>query len=179
MATVTHTPTGAGDLTEFTNQYPASTYHWDKVDDAASDGNSTYIYSTAAAYKTDLYTHSPTLLGGKINSVVLHAVARKPYSVGSAVTLKNAIKVGGTVYYGAENTLAYSASYADYTTTYTTSPATGGPWSWSEIYTMQIGVAEYAQDSRYAGYVTRVYAVTDYTLETVRSNFAMGDCGVF
>ena len=61
MTTLYLRPNLTGDETSIGNQYPASTYHWDKVDEATTDEDTTYVYETGLSYLRDLYKLKSTL----------------------------------------------------------------------------------------------------------------------
>jgi hypothetical protein len=141
-------PNAAGDLTQFPTQFPASGSHYDKVDEATSDGDSTYIQTDSAAstLRTDLF-NLPSGTGGSniIDDVVvkINAEALPGFSPAKAAT---AIKTNSVQYNGALNTL--TQSYTVYSTTYVTNPNTGSAWTWAQIDALQTGT--YAQSQYYA-----------------------------
>ncbi|GAI22270.1 unnamed protein product, partial [marine sediment metagenome] len=54
-STETLRPSAAGDETEVSEQEPATGEHWDKVDEATSDGDSTYVSTKNDLWQEDLY----------------------------------------------------------------------------------------------------------------------------
>lgn len=176
--TETLRPNASGDLTEFSGQYPVPSSHYDKVDEAISDGDSTYIYvlSTVSASKTDLFNIPDSAIpdGATINSVTIYFVARTiDVGYGTSAPFKNSLKTGGTVYY---EPLSYyvGGSYVLHGYTWTTNPKTGVAWTKADINALQIGVNgnrgvwydDYGvpqyEDSR----CTQVYVKIDYTAVT-------------
>jgi len=74
--TVNLVPNGAGDYTNIAQQFPATTFHWDKVDDppATPDDDATRVYTASEAWQKDAYeledlTISPDSI---INSVTVY-----------------------------------------------------------------------------------------------------------
>ena len=178
MTTLTLRPTGAGALTEWTSQYPASGAHWEKVDESVADDDTTYIYSQGTP--TDLFSITPSVLGGKINSVAVTVrVYPEGYNAGEDAHAWGAVRTHDTTYYSSASQNFTYHTYTNLTFTWTTNPNTSSAWTWSEIYTMQIGLKTQINSTVPTVRCTQVYATVDYTVETVKSNFAMGDCGVF
>jgi hypothetical protein len=160
MATEILRPNAAGDETAITAQYPSSTAHWDKVDEAVADDDATYVSNSTTTYRRDLYnlpTHS--VGSGVINSIrIVFAVK---CVTGSGWYAKPSQKSGTTVSDGdiqnGEHTDYYECSQ-----TYTTNPATGNAYTWDEIDSLQIGVV--IKGERQDGcYCTQVYVEVDYT----------------
>ena len=72
-ATETLRPNAAGDETSITFQYPASTEHWDKVDEAVADDASTSVREEGTNYKRDLYNLPAHSAGsGTINKITVY-----------------------------------------------------------------------------------------------------------
>ena len=46
-------PDGVGDYTNISSQSPGSGYHWDKVDEAVADDDTTYIYTNSLTQQKD------------------------------------------------------------------------------------------------------------------------------
>jgi len=181
MPTVTYRPTGPGDLTEFASQYPASGEHWDKVDEVTADDLTTHIAYTGAGSPTDLFSISPTVLGGKITSVKVYidATARVVTSVAWGV-----VKTGGTAYpHATPQVIYYSGSDefggAELMFEWLINPGTSSAWSGGEIYTMQFGVKVHPYVSFQPVKVTKVYMTVDYTVENIKSNVNVGESGFF
>jgi hypothetical protein len=175
MSTLTLRPNGAGDLTGIYGQYPWSTYHWDKVDEATSDDDATYVDGQDAGGhdSQDLYAlPDHTTESGTINSVKVYVNTRAPGSSPHSATL---IKTNATVYTGTHT--ATGTSYALISTTYTTNPNTTSAWTWAEIDALQAGVLlDYVAPSYDAARCTQVYVEVDYTiLPPVPTSLNIGD----
>ncbi|MFH0914678.1 MAG: hypothetical protein V1849_05285, partial [Chloroflexota bacterium] len=98
--TVIVRPVGFGDDTEIQAQYPASGFHWDKMDDVTPDDDATYVRATSSAYRRDLYQIADTAADmGVITRVTVYF--RFAGSAGTGYA-KAAIQTYGRVYEGAE-----------------------------------------------------------------------------
>jgi len=150
MATLYLRPTAAGDETNIASQCPDETYHWDKVDEASPDDNTTYVATSNVAYERDLYTLEDVSQSGAINWI-------KIWARGAAVSgaIRTAIKTGGTAYDGSDNSISGS-TWTDCSTQYTTNPQAGGAWTWTQLNALQAGV------SIAAAWCTQVYVEVDY-----------------
>jgi len=159
MATLILRPTAAGDKTEITSQYPASTYHWDKVDEVSPDEDATHIY-TSAAYpgQTDLFNLENTALAGTINWIKIWIRCCKNTYIAYART---AIKTEGTVYESSD--ISLTVNWTDYSTQYTANPSTGLAWTWTQLNALQGGVSLFAL-SGYIADCTQVYVEVDYSV---------------
>ena len=160
-STETLRPNAAGDETNIASQYPASNYHWDKVDEETTDDDSTYVYSNSTSYTRDLYSLSNPAGSGTINFIKVH-YRFKRYSAGTGY-LTPAIKTGGTVYEGSEDTET-AGSYKDGSYQWTTNPKTGVAWTWNDLTNLQAGIK--IKESPGGGHQTRctqVYVEVNYT----------------
>ncbi|NMB82938.1 MAG: hypothetical protein GYA14_14090 [Ignavibacteria bacterium] len=137
---ITLRPTSDGDSKEC-SIYPTSpTTHYDKVDEATSDSDSTYIYASSMLdiiSKLDLF-NKPDITGNlKISQVKVYAKAKKQSGTTATYQVCLSIKIGGTVYNSSFSTT--TTSYANYSNVWTTNPYTGNPWNWEDINNLQIG----------------------------------------
>ena len=175
--TETLRPNGSGSETSIDTQYPSSGSHWDKVDEASPDEDSTYVENKNGAvysYQRDLYAIQDHLVGsGNINKVTI--TARQKHNSPSGSGLKISLKTHGAVY--DYDYTAYTQSvWHDISHEMTVNPYTGVAWTWAEIDALEAGVSlggsTYSPDwSR----VTQVYVVVNPTsAETLRPN-AAGD----
>lgn len=163
MATVYIRPTGAGDETNIGAQVPASSSHWDKVDEVTPDDATTTVYDTSGSYTRDLYALADLVYLGTINWIKVWARCLLSSSCGA----KTAIKTGGTAYDG--SAFHTSGSWANSSTQYLTNPQAGGAWTWTQINALQAGVSlqsVYVKTWDYA-YCTQVYVEIDYNLSRV------------
>lgn len=142
--TETLRPNGAGSETAITTQYPASTEHWDKVDEETPDDGTTYVSAGSAfVWQRDLYALPDHTGSGTINSVTVYA--RLKDDAGSRSTGKISIRTNGTTY----DTSAYAltTSWANFSNVWTTNPNTSSAWTWDEIDALEAGISLYKTES--------------------------------
>jgi hypothetical protein len=129
-------PNGVGDETNIANVTGAST-HWGAV----SDSNDTsYVSTKSTSYQRDLYQLADVASNLYPCPIISVTVYFRITNTGGTTNAKPAFKIGGVVYNGTEQTYS-GASFVNKTQTYTTSPASGAEWSWSEIDSMQVGIS--------------------------------------
>ena len=160
MAVETLRPNAAGDTTDIQAQYPVSTFHYDKVDEAVSDGDTTYvyIYSDDAWSKYDLYNLPSHSIGsGTINSIKIYCVCKE----WGVAYCRIKLKTGGAEYDNGSD-LALTSSWVSYSNQWNTNPKTSSAWTWTDIDALQIGVYLKGEAAT-AGYCTQVYVEVDYT----------------
>lgn len=175
MATEILRPNAAGDETNIHQQYPNSTYHWDKVDEETAD-ETTFVYDSTQddVYYRDLYNLPAHSVGsGTINSITVYARAKGASSINQA-SLKIALKTNGTPYESSE--IQVTGSYDNYSEQWDTNPATELAWTWDEIDALQIGVAirRCYTGIGYSTRVTQVYVEVDYTAPTAKTSSDSG-----
>lgn len=158
-ATETLRPNAAGDETSISFQYPTSTYHWDKVDEATADEASTYVYTNSISGQRDLYNLPAHSGSGTINSITVYV--RCATSVGYGY-LYVAMRTGGTTYQGSIETA--DTSWANFSKQWTQNPDTETAWTWDDIDALQIGVKLYIDNVAYINRCTQVWVVIDYTV---------------
>ncbi len=137
---IIYRPNAAGDETNIVSQFPASGDHWDKVDEASSDGDSTYVYTDLDPWEEDLYhipNHSTQTAGGDINYVEVFMVSRAT-SNATQLSAYVHMKTNGVEYSGFSENL--STSYDTYSYAWNINPQTSNRWTWNEIDNLQIGV---------------------------------------
>ena len=168
-------PIGTGDETEVKSQSPATGDHWDKVDEASSDGDSTYIYTPDSNYQEDLYNtanHSTQTAGGDIQYVEVFMVSR----VSANITQESAyvhIKTNGAEYNGTSENL--SANYTQYSESWNTNPQSGSPWIWSEVDNLQTGVGMRKAGAAIDSLCTQVYADINFDAPELSGNTPADD----
>ena len=176
MTTLNLTATGAGDNTEWPSQSPSSGAHWDKI--AADGADFIYIGGKGDTYYLDLFTATPSVMGGQISNV---RVTVKVFQYGGSAYIKCAVKTHGTTYYGTETSIAgLDWSPDTYYYNWATNPNTAAQWTWSEVYAMQFGIAgkkTLGGESDEICYY--VYATVTYTESTSSTNVPVGDFGIF
>jgi len=177
MATLTLRPDAAGDLTEWQTQFPAATFHWDKVDEAGADDDTTYIIDDreTADMEYDLFNLPASgVSAGTILSVTVYFRAERSGwgSVGAV------LKTGGTR--SSVDMLsaggAADGAYVNFNYEWTVNPTTTDPWTWAEIDALQIGVASWAGGGQWVK-CTQVYVVVDYIVSQAVGEGAVGIAG--
>jgi len=167
-------PNAAGDKTNILEQFPVTGDHWDKVDEATSDNDSTYVQSNSADWEEDLYnlTDHTAPSGATINYVKVYMVVRS-LKTPSGPSAYVHIKTNGAEYIGGMGEQV-TTSYATYSYEWTTNPSTNTTWTWSEIDNLQAGVGLMRAlgtgggSGRYTR-CTQVYVEVNYTEETYDS----------
>ena len=168
MATETLRPNAAGDVTTISNQGPSEGFHWDKVDEASSDGQATTVRTSAetTADEYDLYNLPASSGSGTISSVRVYIRCKYDRLYGDKLAYTK-IKTGGTEYTG--NEIDMTTGFVAYNTEYVENPNTTTAWTWADIDALQIGVrlsvsggGESSGDYT-DGYCTQVYVEVDYT----------------
>ncbi len=140
---------------------PATAY--DKVDEASSDGNTTYIEArnTTSPVLFDYnYTGSAS---GTISSVSVKVVVKKSSFTWAARKIRAVLRIGGANYESYTSNIGNW--YNTYTFTWTANPATGNAWSWSDIKSNGVGSIEAFGVKSFSAYssayprVTKIYLV--------------------
>jgi hypothetical protein len=146
-------PNAAGDSTTWTSQYPNSTYHYDKVDEATSDDDSTYIRTNPTgtpSAKTDLYNIPDTAIpdDAVVDSITVFSRCRSEDGSFPG-QCKETLKTGGTGYVGDTHS-SIPTGYTLYSSSWALNPKTGLAWTKTDINALQIGVIGYnGQDPDY------------------------------
>ena len=160
VETETLRPDAAGDETNIASQLPVSGEHWDKVSDETPDGDSTYVYTSSAAWQEDLYNIADHSTGAStINYVKVYMECRAEASP-TQTSVYVHIKTNGVEYNGSEETM--TTSYATYSNQWDYNPQTGEAWTWDEIDALQIGVGLREPTSGQNTNCTQVYAEVNY-----------------
>ncbi len=152
-------PNAAGDETSIPSQYPASTYHWDKVDEEVADDDTTFVYNAAEeSWTRDLYALPDHSVGsGTINKITIYLRIHRQYSDD---LVRACLKTGGTVYESG-NLGSTTGSWHLVSWEQTTNPKTSAAWTWDDIDALQIGANIYSDSGLTK--VTQVYVVIPYT----------------
>jgi hypothetical protein len=157
-------PNGAGVETSIPHQAPDSGYHWDKVDEAIADGETTYAYQHSldgGEWHRDLYALPGHTGSGTITGVTVHYRGIANYSHGARASIRT-----HNMTYDGTNT-GFDASWITQFHTWSNNPYTGAPWTWDEIDALEagvnIGVAGYTT-AQYLVKCTQVYVEVEYTL---------------
>ena len=163
VTTITLRPTGAGYSTMWPSQYPAYGSHWDKLDEAPTDENSTYIGLGSLGEVLDLFTHDGYVGDGDISEVRLLVRGCNNAGGSSYSWWKGALRISGTNYYGSEVNYATTIPYTTWTWTWTTNPATTIAWRWSDIEALQFGIAARNGTGGDTTRCTQIYLEIDFT----------------
>jgi len=159
-------PNGAGNETNVTSQFPATTYHWDKVDEVSPDEDSTYVFTSNNGYLRDVYAiENPSSYapGDTITNVRVTARCKEITSGGK---IKLSVRTNGVDYLGAEQ--AITDAYVDYIEDWAVNPNTGTTWTNLEIETLEAGVS-ITNDDGNASHSTQVFVTLTYTEGTTTS----------
>ena len=154
--TVTLVPDGPGDYTNIASQLPASTAHWDKVDDSpgSPDDDTTYVYTASATQEKDAYNlaYNPLLNNSTINSVTVY-FRHKPTT---SAYVQPFLRLGSAETAGTEryNTSGTWAIYSE-----VLGRPGGGSWTPSDIAALQVVVGLRTSTSR----CTQIYVEVNYT----------------
>jgi hypothetical protein len=152
-------------------QFPASpTTHYDKVNEALTDKDTTYILATGNNLKDVFSLQNPPTSDWLISSIELAIYARQ---TSGNERIRAILVIGGNTYNGSLVTPPASLTYTRYTDTWTSNPATGSAWTWADIASLQAGVWSEAQGA-WGGQlqVTQIYVTiksyfTDATPSTI------------
>jgi hypothetical protein len=173
--TIIYRPNAPGDRTDLKTQYPDTGEHWDKVDEATSDGDSTYVASGENKWKKDLYNipdHSTQTAGGSINYVEVYMVTRAE-DTPERDSARILIKTNGKEKKGSDETV--TTSYATYSYRWNDNPESTAPWTWAEIDALQTGVELRDADARVPTRVTQVYTEVSFDAPPITGNTPTGD----
>jgi len=161
-------PSAPGDETSIESQFPDSTFHWDKVDEASTDEDETYVindFSEVSIYQRDLYSLPASSGSGTINKITVHFRCRCESST-TGIGYKASIKSNTTVTDGAEKTPSAGNTWEPFSQEWAVNPAPPGTdaWTWDDIDALQIGVnlKSRSVEDTYAR-CTQVYVEVDYT----------------
>lgn len=165
--TETLRPNAVGDNSELTPV--GDTPNWKCVDEATSDGDTTYVRSsiTDELFYLDLYNIDASAIpaGSTINSVTVYAMIRSIHATGKALFLIALKKSGGSV---------QLVAVASPSTTYVLNSASFNGITQVDLDALQIGVQIASTDylgTYRQGRCTQVYVVIDYTPVAAEYNF--------
>lgn len=172
--TIIYRPDAAGDETDIADQFPAAGNHWDKVDEAISDNDTSYLSTEDKNWQEDLFNipdHSTQTAGGDINHANVYMVSRVEEVQDPAAYVH--IKTNGTEYNGASENL--TTGYATYSYQWNTNPQTSADWTWNEIDTLQIGIGlTRPKKNRYTR-STQNYVEVEFEAPPLTGNTPTGD----
>ena len=162
MATETLRPNAAGDECNITFENGAACpNHFQNVDEVIADDYTTGVKTDVANWERDLYNIENHSVGsGTINSVRVYTRTIGASSPTQSC-LKIVLKSGITVDEGSDLTLINV--WSDDSETWMTNPATGSPFTWAEIDSVQVGAALRQPRGGQIAFCTQVYVEVDYT----------------
>ena len=161
MATEILRPNAAGDETSIMFQWPGSTYHWDKVDEAVADEGSTEVDTPTDAYQRDLYNLPAHSGSGTINFIKIYIRCLASFA-DEGMAAKPSLKSDSTVTDGTE--IILSTDWTTYSQQWATNPDDSEDWEWDDIDALQIGVSLHGFEEYGDGaFCTQVYVEVDYT----------------
>ena len=145
-------PNGSGSTTELSDENCSQ--NWSCVDEVSSDGDGSYVKGSGSQWDYDLYQAEDHSLGsGTIDSVIIYIYAK---GSGGGIKAKSYLRTNGSNYDG--NEYLTTSSYVIYSDTYVDNPATGNPWTWTEIDNLQIGCG-----AKKEAFITQVWVEVYYT----------------
>lgn len=125
----------------------------------SDDGDTTRLYTpTNGDVRQVTVTDTSGLSLLTINSVKVYAKFRSLDPVSNLFQI--GVRVGITDYWSTDNDTVSSTSYILFSNTWTTSPATGLPWTSVEVDALQVGVKK---TNGVGGGVTYMYVEVDFT----------------
>jgi hypothetical protein len=157
-STSTIRPNAQGYYSGWTNSGCSSgSSEWQCVDE--NPANTTDNLYTSAKNTYESFAFQDTgFTTETINSVTLYFYGQRYSS--TRYRFQPLIRASSTNYLGPLKSL--TSSYAYYTETYTTNPATGSPWTIAEVNALEAGMKSYS--ASYGGRIAQVYAVVDYSV---------------
>jgi len=161
MATEVLRPDGAGDYTNIASQYPASTAHWDKVDEAVADDDTTYLLTDSATQQKDAFTLGASALTDEtINSVTVFYVARS--HVGEKARFQPFLRLSGSETTGTE--IDTTSTTYSLRSEALTKPG-GGAWAVADLADLQVCIGVWSDSpGGYSPHITQIYVSVDYSV---------------
>ncbi|MHA2169982.1 MAG: DUF2341 domain-containing protein [Candidatus Kariarchaeaceae archaeon] len=133
------------------------------VNEPVPDDDSTYIYTTRndSSRYTSYKIKGLREIDGSITDITLYTRAERSGSVISSY-IRNFVRIGSQNYQRSQRSL--STSWTTYSDTWTTNPATGLAWEWTDLDSLEIGVrGRMVYSTTRQLRITQVYAVVSYT----------------
>lgn len=142
--------------------------NFDRVDDATSDGDATYVYTSQGGAQ-DLYELGGLTIQGTIDFVRVVVIGRVSsgtctgsIAVAYCVSLLISLDEGGPSYgIWAGNVQTFGSTYSEVSHTWTAHPATGQPWSVADVNALRVGM--YKADSTSTIRITQVWLEVQIT----------------
>jgi len=141
------------------------------VDEAVSDGDTTYVRTWGGATELDTYNIEDHTTGsGNVTDVYAYTYTRVDSGTHDAEV---AIRTNSTDYFGGY-TSGVPTTYTYLSANWDNNPFTNNPWTWAEVDALEIGVRHYDLNGGYL-WTTQVYADIDYDYLPVTGNAPTGD----
>jgi len=160
-------PNGNGQFKNWTGSF----MNWD---DITPDGDNSYVYTTRPNVTQTSQLQPPGVapVWDRVKKVTVVFVARRTEPTGDE-QMAPVIVVGGTAYNG--TLVTPSESYVEYRNEWTTNPATGQAWTWSEINTLEAGVTSFQAGETWDGQlrVTQLYVLAESHLGWLTVTYSM------
>lgn len=154
-------PSGPGTYTEWTTVYPSTISHWDAVNDADADGDSSYV-ETATQNSRDTYTVNNLPGSGTVSRVKVYVMAKRS---SSGAAFKIMVRTHGNDYFSGSFTP--STSYTYYSYTWDQNPYTNNEWTVDEVNSLEVGV----QCAGTRGVrVTQIYVEVEWASQSVEGH---------
>ena len=152
---ITLRPDGAGATTSLTG---CVTSNWQCVEDVIPDDNSTLVQRAATSWAYDLYSlPDPIAAACPPSKVTVFLRCRMELTQGDA---RGILRVNGMNFPGTATSL--TTSWANYSFSWSSNPATGSTWTWSDINAMQAGLELKGQNATKPAYCTQVWVEVGY-----------------
>jgi len=152
--------------------YPTTpTTHYDKVDEATSDEDATYIESTPDLEERDIF-EIPDL--GSVPPIAGITLYVRTKTAHPAVFVYPQLQIGGTFYFGDKISIDIAGDYVTYSTTWAKNPATGNDWTAADINAMGIGALASPLDYGANARITQIWL----KVECIDKEVNVSDSGV-
>lgn len=153
-------PNAAGDEESIDSVYGDGVgTHYTVVDEETPDDGSSYVMTNSTTYQRDLYNLPVPSGSGTINFIKIYI--RCFFTEVNVCYGKPSLKSDTTVTDG--TAVTWGPTYQTTSQQWDNNPADGQPWEWSDIDSLQIGVALKGNGTLYRSYCTQVYVEVDYT----------------
>jgi hypothetical protein len=177
MATETLRPNGVGSETNIPGAVPgAGEEHWEDVDEAVADGDTTYVENTTTTYLRDLYALPAHSGSGNINKITVYCRARcNGTDPAYYAYMKISCRSDSTTTDGEELTLHPDDApgyWKTWSKEWALNPADSEAWEWSDIDALEIGANIKKGDKSLK--LTQVYVEVDYTSVAEKSSSDAG-----
>ena len=151
---VTLRPNGNGTYTEFDNVIPGGIAHWEAVDEASADGDTSYIASETSDDRDTFALSDPGIpTTSTINSVTVYVIAKKVDKGKDSFYIM--IRSDDTD--SRSDLREVADTYEEFFYQWEDNPADGQPWTVDDVNALQAGV----QVDK-GVIVTQIYVVIDY-----------------